>query len=351
MIRTYGVNGLKSYIRNHIRLGELFASLIASRPDLFKIVTQPAYALTVVRILPRVPSVLRRFLTVKAEEASRSGTTEDHRAHQERSESETGGAISVNGSRRSGRAVSTNGKPTINGYGPGHGEAKTNGVTAANGHHTTNGVHFLSSEENSDDELVTNGHPHANGLSHEDGELKANGKPLTNGWHPEDGVETKRVWFTENELKVKKSHAATHLPITNGIHTNGLTKPKSAANGITHGNGHASIDEEPHIKEDPASTTSKTLASSTHKNPSHNASLMKPDEAAGEWLMEYGNMVTKEVYDLINRRGEIMLTSTVIGGLFVIRINGANPKTEEKYMRRAFEILVDTAEEVLDGGA
>ena len=65
------------------------------------------------------------------------------------------------------------------------------------------------------------------------------------------------------------------------------------------------------------------------------------------WLTDYANLVTKEVYDLISRRGEIILTSTVVGDRFVIRIVGANPKTEEKHLRRAFDILVSTAEEVL----
>ena len=59
------------------------------------------------------------------------------------------------------------------------------------------------------------------------------------------------------------------------------------------------------------------------------------------------NEVTKEVYELINSRGEIFLTSAVVNGIYVIRVVSSNPKTEEKYLRRAFEILVETAEEVL----
>lgn len=52
MLRTYGVSGLKAHIRNHIRLGDMFQSLIRSRPDLFKIFTPPAFALTVFTIVP-----------------------------------------------------------------------------------------------------------------------------------------------------------------------------------------------------------------------------------------------------------------------------------------------------------
>ncbi|PYH78749.1 aromatic-L-amino-acid decarboxylase [Aspergillus uvarum CBS 121591] len=69
------------------------------------------------------------------------------------------------------------------------------------------------------------------------------------------------------------------------------------------------------------------------------ASVLQPDEAS--------NALTKEVYELINSRGEIFITSTVIAGVYVIRVVSANPAAEEKYIRRAFEILVQTTEEVL----
>lgn len=51
VMRTYGLNGFKDYIRNHIVCGDLFSSLVASRPDLFKIVTTPAFALTALQIV------------------------------------------------------------------------------------------------------------------------------------------------------------------------------------------------------------------------------------------------------------------------------------------------------------
>jgi hypothetical protein len=41
--------------------------------------------------------------------------------------------------------------------------------------------------------------------------------------------------------------------------------------------------------------------------------------------------VTKEVYELVNRQGEIFLTSSVIAGNYAIRVVSANPKAEEKY--------------------
>ena len=53
VLRTYGVQGLKAHIRNHIQLGEMFQGLIRSRPDLFKLFTPPAFALTVFTAVPR----------------------------------------------------------------------------------------------------------------------------------------------------------------------------------------------------------------------------------------------------------------------------------------------------------
>ena len=59
--------------------------------------------------------------------------------------------------------------------------------------------------------------------------------------------------------------------------------------------------------------------------------------------------LTSEVFELINKRGEFYITSTVVGGTYAIRVVSANPMAEEKYVRRAFEVLVETVEEVRDG--
>ena len=70
--------------------------------------------------------------------------------------------------------------------------------------------------------------------------------------------------------------------------------------------------------------------------------VAQPDEAANE--------LTKEVYELVNSRGEIFITSTVVCGVYAIRVVSTNPAAEEKYVKRAFEILVETAEEVIKRG-
>lgn len=57
--------------------------------------------------------------------------------------------------------------------------------------------------------------------------------------------------------------------------------------------------------------------------------------------------ITKKVYELINSRGEIFITATVVGGVYVIRVVSANPLAAEKNVRNAFDILVRTTEEVL----
>jgi aromatic-L-amino-acid decarboxylase len=59
--------------------------------------------------------------------------------------------------------------------------------------------------------------------------------------------------------------------------------------------------------------------------------------------------MTKDVYETINKRGEIYITSSVVDGLYVIRVVSANPLAEEKYIRKAFKILVETTEELRDG--
>lgn len=57
--------------------------------------------------------------------------------------------------------------------------------------------------------------------------------------------------------------------------------------------------------------------------------------------------LTKSVYELINSRKKIFITSTTIDDIFVIRVMCANQSLEEKFVRNAFDILVRTTEEVM----
>lgn len=289
-------------------MGEVFASLVASRPDLFKIVAQPAYALTVISIVPRIPAVLRRLLDAKAKEATQSRVNKDP-GLQERN----GGTERHDTNGDSDSVMPANGEPMANGNG-----VSNSGITrSANGYSTANGISSPLKELGS----LTDGVPYPNHLTNGHSEPKSNGNALNDGY--------------------QKSHTIGDST-SKATYTNGKAMPNGFANKMA--NGHATIDEVPHVKYDPASSL---LSPSTHTKSPHSSSVSKADDAIDVWLTEYADMATKEVYDLVNRRGEILLTSTVIGGRFVIRINGANPKTEEKYMRKAFEILVRTAEEVL----
>jgi aromatic-L-amino-acid decarboxylase len=68
-----------------------------------------------------------------------------------------------------------------------------------------------------------------------------------------------------------------------------------------------------------------------------------PDSEA--MYQEQCNQRTKEVYEAINAKGQFFLTSTVVGGQYVIRVVSATLLSEEKYMRQLFDALVATAQE------
>ncbi|KAI1394108.1 pyridoxal phosphate-dependent transferase [Hypoxylon trugodes] len=51
VLRSYGIRGLRTHIRKHIKLAERFAKMLRSRPDLFEIVTGPRFALTAFKLV------------------------------------------------------------------------------------------------------------------------------------------------------------------------------------------------------------------------------------------------------------------------------------------------------------
>jgi aromatic-L-amino-acid decarboxylase len=71
------------------------------------------------------------------------------------------------------------------------------------------------------------------------------------------------------------------------------------------------------------------------------------DPQVDDPILKAANEVTKEVFTLIDQRKEFFLTSTVVGGVYAIRVVSANPLAEEKYVRKVFEDLVSATEEVL----
>lgn len=85
-------------------------------------------------------------------------------------------------------------------------------------------------------------------------------------------------------------------------------------------------------------------------DPQHEAYLDDfTHDAREKWRLD-ANEVTKKVYEDVNKEGEFFLTSTVVGGVYVIRVVSATPSAEEKYLRRCFEVLVEKAEGEVRGG-
>lgn len=65
--------------------------------------------------------------------------------------------------------------------------------------------------------------------------------------------------------------------------------------------------------------------------------------------LEESKKLTSQVYELVNGRGEIYLTHTVLHGVYAIRVVSANPLAEESFIRKAFDVLVKATEEVKSG--
>lgn len=71
------------------------------------------------------------------------------------------------------------------------------------------------------------------------------------------------------------------------------------------------------------------------------------ESSASKGSEEVANALTKRVADLITDRGEVFLMGPTVAGKTCIRVVSANPYAEEKYIRLAWEEIVQTTEEVL----
>lgn len=91
----------------------------------------------------------------------------------------------------------------------------------------------------------------------------------------------------------------------------------------------------------------RASARATLSGPSHERHKNDFTRDAESQVLLDAHELTKEVYERVNKGGEIFLTSTVIGRVYAIRIVSANTQTEEKYLKRCFDILVETTETVL----
>lgn len=85
----------------------------------------------------------------------------------------------------------------------------------------------------------------------------------------------------------------------------------------------------------------------TSPNPAHEAYLNDFTNSADGVFREETNRVTKEVYEKVNSKGEFFLTSTVVCGVYIIRVVSATLSAEERYLKKVFEELVEAAERVV----
>jgi aromatic-L-amino-acid decarboxylase len=89
---------------------------------------------------------------------------------------------------------------------------------------------------------------------------------------------------------------------------------------------------------------SSTVTTANKPDPAHEAYLNDFTPNAEAQYLEHVNQKTKEVYEKINSEGEFFLTSTIVGGQYVIRVVSATLLSEEKYMKQVFEALVKATE-------
>jgi aromatic-L-amino-acid decarboxylase len=68
------------------------------------------------------------------------------------------------------------------------------------------------------------------------------------------------------------------------------------------------------------------------------------ERATAAQILEERNRATKEVYEAVNQKKEFYLTSTVLDGIYAIRVVSATENAEERYLRKLFELLVRLAE-------
>jgi aromatic-L-amino-acid/L-tryptophan decarboxylase len=80
--------------------------------------------------------------------------------------------------------------------------------------------------------------------------------------------------------------------------------------------------------------------------PNPNPSVADPEPAQN--TEKLANVVTKDIAELINSRGDIFITPSTTAGKTFIRVVSGNPNASKEYMRSAFKIIVNATEEVLE---
>ncbi|QDS76144.1 hypothetical protein FKW77_007227 [Venturia effusa] len=153
-----------------------------------------------------------------------------------------------------------------------------------------------------------------------------------------------KIWFVLRSYGITglQSYIRNHIKIGEYFHSLILTRPDlfSVLAGPTFALTVITINPRPPKQRRPSAVNGTGQHHERYLNGS------SPD-AEVQALVD-ANRITKKVYETVNMRGEIFLTSCVLAGVYAIRIVSATPATEEKYLKRAFEILVEISEEVLE---
>jgi aromatic-L-amino-acid decarboxylase len=156
-----------------------------------------------------------------------------------------------------------------------------------------------------------------------------------------------KIWFVLRSYGIEglQAHIRGHIKLGELFHSLVLTRP-DLFDVLTGPDFALTV-----ITVKPPRVQQRRLSAANKSDPTHERYLndFAPDAEAN--ALVDANRITKEVYELVNDRGEIFLTSGVIGGAYAIRVVSGTPNAEEKHIRRAFEILVDTTEEILKTGA
>ena len=154
-----------------------------------------------------------------------------------------------------------------------------------------------------------------------------------------------KVWFVLRTYGIKGLQAFIRNHITLGEYFHSLISSRTDLFTVVTGPAFALNTF--HVK--PRVASSRALSPADKPDPNHEAyqSDFTPDAEAQ--YVENANQATKEVYERVNSEGEYFLTSTVVCGLYVIRVVSATLSAEEKYLKGVFEVLVRTAEDVLKG--
>ncbi|EDN11123.1 predicted protein [Histoplasma mississippiense (nom. inval.)] len=150
-----------------------------------------------------------------------------------------------------------------------------------------------------------------------------------------------KVWFVMRTYGLSGMKAHIRKGINNGVVFADLTRTRDDLFEIVTGPAFGLTTLRVRGLDETSRTTSTPLSNGA--TPGQNEKKASQDTSSGVSTQA----LTHKVCEKINAGGELFLTSSVLGGVVVIRVVSGNPLAEAKYVRRAFEILVNVTEEVL----